>query len=699
MELIELALANPSYNFNSESVLAFIEQLANERIQAFGETRESSLTHVLSMDAIVYMFGWNTVGVKCFEKYGEYITQTEHLYKIINSMLHLPERNSMVLMRLIEKDDSLLHYKSDRVSILHSLICYGWTNEVKLIYDIYPASRKIFFTCIETGTRAMKSAIAFNHVDLVHFLLDFHESEMKDSEIWSQLLNSASIVQTDDRGLLQRILEHPLTDPNMVSVSLFGDYENCLIGAIETKNLKNFETIIGSGKIVNINQIKSSSNKTLLSSAIYAKRPPRKGLAFASKECWTLEDKETDEEDIIEEAVEIRDRYDGTFVHATYSTDEEKENKNYDTMNEIFDMLIKMGADVFVESHNKEGLLHEAVRADNFVVAQQLLDMGLDLNKSDEVGNRPLHLVQSVKMLNLLLSKSSPEMLNIKNNDDETLLHKIHTLESAKFTDLFEELMCHGVNVNEVDIRGNSIFHFAPSAQFCELLFDHCADPHLKNANGETPLFSALKMSRLEVAAYLLRLPDLDLFDLTTNGDSYLHFLACISQSSFDDIEKCLEVHRDNFLKLCEKHGNDKMYGDSCVLYTACYSNEYVASALLVQPNLNIDVVSSLKETPLHVVGQHSNTARLLIERGASVNAVDWRNETPLHAAVRCQNLELIEVLLKAGAKINVQRIQELPALNFACLADLDVTNETGKTPFDYLAPYYKCILEDILNE
>jgi ankyrin repeat protein len=93
--------------------------------------------------------------------------------------------------------------------------------------------------------------------------------------------------------------------------------------------------------------------------------------------------------------------------------------------------------------------------------------------------------------------------------------------------------------------------------------------------------------------------------------------------------------------------------------------------------------------------------ARLLIDRGADINAVDWYGRTPLWAAVETRNmdvdnatfvnsidrapfLDLIQVLLDRGAKVNA-RTKEVPPIRRDFLrvtGSLSWVDFTGQTPF-----------------
>jgi ankyrin repeat protein len=100
-------------------------------------------------------------------------------------------------------------------------------------------------------------------------------------------------------------------------------------------------------------------------------------------------------------------------------------------------------------------------------------------------------------------------------------------------------------------------------------------------------------------------------------------------------------------------------------------------------------------------VNNRVDVARLLIERGADIQAADWYGRTPLWAAVETRNmdvdnatflnsidrepmLDIINVLLERGAKVNV-RMKEVPPIRRSFLrvtGSLSWVDFTGQTPF-----------------
>jgi ankyrin repeat protein len=62
-------------------------------------------------------------------------------------------------------------------------------------------------------------------------------------------------------------------------------------------------------------------------------------------------------------------------------------------------------------------------------------------------------------------------------------------------------------------------------------------------------------------------------------------------------------------------------------------------------------------QTALHNAadGEYLDIVNILIKAGATVNANDSYNQTPLHKAAKRRNLDVVKVLLTEGAKVDAK--------------------------------------------
>lgn len=174
-------------------------------------------------------------------------------------------------------------------------------------------------------------------------------------------------------------------------------------------------------------------------------------------------------------------------------------------------------------------------------------------------------------------------------------------------------------------------------------------------------------------------------------------------------------------------------FQDFCSLFKATSqskSEDFIASFLLYNKGIKLDMKSSWDETllhiaareglvktceillkeglkantrnkfgwmPLHLAAKHGslNVIRLLLNWNASINAKDNNGKSPLHWAARNGHLETVQLLLDSGADINAKDKQDITPLHEASErghlkvvslllnhgADVNAKDKKGKMP------------------
>ncbi len=84
---------------------------------------------------------------------------------------------------------------------------------------------------------------------------------------------------------------------------------------------------------------------------------------------------------------------------------------------------------------------------------------------------------------------------------------------------------------------------------------------------------------------------------------------------------------------------------------------------LLIKAGAVIDCRNELGETPLHLAAT-SEVVQTLLKYGADIEAKDDKGETPIHEAVKYGNAEVVKALIAAGADVNAPDNEGLTPLN-----------------------------------
>jgi len=89
---------------------------------------------------------------------------------------------------------------------------------------------------------------------------------------------------------------------------------------------------------------------------------------------------------------------------------------------------------------------------------------------------------------------------------------------------------------------------------------------------------------------------------------------------------------------------------------------------LLKADDLDINAVSNLRRTPLHLAAQKENDKVLseLIEAGANMNALDHQKCTPLMLAAKYGSIIALSALLVRNAKYSLVDYRKWTALHYA---------------------------------
>lgn len=299
-------------------------------------------------------------------------------------------------------------------------------------------------------------------------------------------------------------------------------------------------------------------------------------------------------------------------------------------------------------------LLHEALfNSCNIEILKKLNKGGYDLNKIDPAGYTPL----------LLACKFKNEKAA------EFLLSNVHEIKKS------------------LTIPDRSFFNYLPIHYICQdtknskllprLLFAAQENGILAtllsttNSLGNTPFETAVgsNPASLEMAKTLIAY-GAPINKLSVMGRTPL----MMSISTCEELVPFLLEKGANPNQTIQSEAKIKVADEGTpALHLACkYDKPHAVKALLekgAQPNKVQESEHSQRNTALHIAATHGSELcidELLKSKVINVNAVNNEGNTPVHEACTCKDpsFQIVQKLVSAGAKINVQNTMGLNALS-----------------------------------
>jgi ankyrin repeat protein len=261
-----------------------------------------------------------------------------------------------------------------------------------------------------------------------------------------------------------------------------------------------------------------------------------------------------------------------------------------------------------------------------------------------------------------------------------THLKEIKALTSlaarAGHIEVVRMLVQSGASINHLDESGNAPIHWAARGGYLEVvqyLAENGADLDLESKDSCVALHDAIFNEKPEVVSFLLdrevkvdarssiALGKIDLvkefiqkgfnvnrryegFDGYPISDAihfkHVHVIEILIQAGFD-VHSILNSSGDSALHFC------RALEDINILN------------IFVSAGADVSLKNNQGSIPLHVASRSTsgsvvNSVKRLIELGSDINSVSKDGNTPLWHAAYCQNTELIEYLLLAGAQVDI---------------------------------------------
>lgn len=300
--------------------------------------------------------------------------------------------------------------------------------------------------------------------------------------------------------------------------------------------------------------------------------------------------------------------------------------KNKDNYNLINLLKVILIYSTNIETINNKGQhpLIMAVHKGQKETIELLLNYGVDINLQDKQGNNSLIILLKNVFLDKNLVKEIAEIF-IKN----------------------------GINVNLKNNLGENALTIACKRGLLEivkLLINNNADMYSLDPWGTSPLGSAIKHNRIDVAKFLIAHNKKSLKD-----SDYLHI--AVENDRKDMVELLLDSTDINI---------NSHYNNRSALITACQNDFYNLAQFLCEKGANVNdrIYGFGFDTLLMIVVNAGNyrMVKLLIDFHVSINDQNLHGDTALIEATRIGNYNIIKLLLDSGANTRIKNNEKLTA-------------------------------------
>ncbi|KAF5298435.1 hypothetical protein FQR65_LT01214 [Abscondita terminalis] len=296
-----------------------------------------------------------------------------------------------------------------------------------------------------------------------------------------------------------------------------------------------------------------------------------------------------------------------------------------------------------------EELLIEAVKNADFKCLQYCLSKGANPNKVCSSGRTPLGVAAQHGNFTVLktLAESQYSAVKFKSNNDNnyTTQHNLNldfNLSKSKNRNIGYFVVCK--DMDETD------FGEGPTPEGMEALeWDMEVNENLEDNLCSTPPEARIYKWYADIlnrTAVVLESPENDIARFDRNGLNALHY--AVIEGHCDIVEYLI----DNFKEISVNQSDADMFSP---LQIAVHNGDLRMVKLLIDKRANIQFMNRQKHTPLHLASQKGfiEIMNLLIDHGANLNAHDLEDCSPLSLAILYGHEEAAELLIRKGTRLN----------------------------------------------
>jgi len=330
----------------------------------------------------------------------------------------------------------------------------------------------------------------------------------------------------------------------------------------------------------------------------------------------------------------------------------------------VIQTLLKYGrAQLDCACGNGSTALHKAADLGSEPVVTILLQAGALVGAHDDRGMTPLHRAARRGYLPIArLLVLAGAVVHVKDNDH---LCPLDYASTGGYTELVEFLLNNGGSIWHTGAEAWTPLHRAARGGHTEtaaFLLERGADVLAEDFKGNLPIHLAVRSGNLDTVASLLQ------HDVETKGPQLSHRDR---KGSTPRVVAFYTAHYDihKYLRAAEWDFSGAEPSRANRLTTAIEKGALSEVQTYIEESKSyLELPDEDGQPPLHVAIQEGQMeiVKLLLDAGASVESVGYHGWHPLHIAASLGNLELVDLLLERGADIRARSSTRQTALHKA---------------------------------
>ena len=214
--------------------------------------------------------------------------------------------------------------------------------------------------------------------------------------------------------------------------------------------------------------------------------------------------------------------------------------------------LIQKGADVNYKDAQGNTLLHLAVQNKDKEMVLLLLENGADVNAQNREGKSALHFnfVLKTDLLDEVLALGGD--VNLADIDGKKPYHLAKrfsnpdVLAKLQPEDISKAKPCFGADVNEKDQNAQTPLHKVETVELAKCYVRAGADENAVDLNGQTPLMSQIIQKNWSVVSYLLDIKTTNFAHQDNLGNTFLHYYYLAGENKFYSFSKLEQINVQN---------------------------------------------------------------------------------------------------------------------------------------------------------